>query len=278
MLGRHGYDGPWPEGADVSVSMTFDVDADPSWEGQGPEYRQRLSTLSAARFGVIRGLPRILELLDGLSVPATFYLPGATAARYPDAVRAIVAGGHEVAHHGHWHLRSDRVDDDRQRAEIEDGLAAIADVLGGNPGGYRSPAWELTPTTFGLLVEHGFAYDSSCMGDDRPYLERWAGQEILELPVHWSLDDVPYLLWHPESPHGVASPSTLLEIWTTEFEHALAEQRHVTYTMHPEVIGRGHRIRMLERLIHRMRDSGRVWFATHGAVAAHVAPSLRDGG
>ena len=46
-----------------------------------------------------------------------------------------------------------------------------------------------------MLVEHGFAYDSSCMGDDRPYVEEHDGLRLLELPVHWSLDDWPRFGW-----------------------------------------------------------------------------------
>jgi peptidoglycan-N-acetylglucosamine deacetylase len=38
----------------------------------------------------------------------------------------------------------------------------------------------MTPETFDLLLEFGFEYDSSCMGDDRPYMEAWEGRSILE--------------------------------------------------------------------------------------------------
>ena len=44
----------------------------------------------------------------------------------------------------------------------------------------------------------------------------------------------------------------------------------MTYTMHPEVIGRGYRAKLLDRLITQMSESARVWFATHGDVAAFV--------
>ena len=53
----------WPDGADVAVSLTFDVDAESGWLGEGEAYARRLSTLSEGRYGVTRGLPRILEIL-----------------------------------------------------------------------------------------------------------------------------------------------------------------------------------------------------------------------
>jgi peptidoglycan/xylan/chitin deacetylase (PgdA/CDA1 family) len=260
----------WPGGAEVAVCLTFDVDAEAPWLARSAEYARRLSTLSEGRYGVVRALPRILDLLRRHGVVATFYVPGSTADRYPDRVRAIAAAGHEVGHHGHLHLRSHEVDADAQRAEVERGLEALEPLLGRAPSGYRSPAWELTPETFGLLLEHGFAYDSSCMGDDRPYFETLDGRRILELPVHWSLDDWPYYGWSVDTGGNLISPSAWYEGWLAEFESARAERRLVTYTMHPEVVGRGYRLLALERLIGAMSDRGRVWFATHGQVAELV--------
>src|SRR2546429_384116 len=51
----------WPDGAEAAVSLTFDVDAESAYHGRD-EFRDRLTTMSAARFSVDRGLPRILDL------------------------------------------------------------------------------------------------------------------------------------------------------------------------------------------------------------------------
>lgn len=257
----------WPGGADVAVCLTFDVDAEAPWLARSDGYEKRLSTLSEGRYGVVRALPKILDLLGRHGAAATFYVPGSTAVRYPDSVRAIAAAGHEIGHHGHLHLRSHEVDEATQREEVERGLAALEPMLDRAPAGYRSPAWELTPETFRLLVEHGFMFDSSCMGDDRPYLEEVGGATLLELPVHWSLDDWPYYGWSVDAGGNLFSPSVWFETWSAEFEAALAERRLVTYTMHPEVIGRGHRLSALDRLISEMSARGTVWFATHSEVA-----------
>ena len=81
------------------------------------------------------------------------------------------------------------------------------------------------------------------MGDDRPYVV----DGLLELPVHWSLDDWPHLHWQPGPgrrvhrargvPGHVAGRVRL---------RAAEDRRHVTYTMHPEVIGRGYRAQLLD--------------------------------
>jgi peptidoglycan/xylan/chitin deacetylase (PgdA/CDA1 family) len=255
----------WPDGADVAVSLTFDVDAESGWLGEGEAYARRLSTLSEGAYGVRRGVPRILDILERAGVRATFYIPGDTAERHTQACREIVAAGHEVGHHGYLHLQSDRISPAEQRAEIERGLEALQ-LLDVRPRGYRSPSWELTPETFALLVEHEFEWDSSLMGDDRPYLH----DGLLELPVHWSLDDWPHLHWRPGRGDAFTAPDVFLATWLAEFESALRERRHVTFTMHPEVIGRGHRAALLERLIDALCAKANVWFATHGDVAALV--------
>ena len=269
--GRH----PWPGGAQVAVSLTFDVDAEAGYLGDGPEYERRLSTLSEGRFGVTRGLPRILTLLERHGIPATFFVPGHTANSHPAIVPLILDRGHEIGHHGYIHLRTDKVPEHDQRAEIERGFEALDAAGAPRPVGYRSPAWELTPETFDLLVEHGFTYDSSCMGDDRPYLETWDGRELLELPVHWSLDDWPRFGWSIDLGGNVAGAEQLHDEWLAEYRAARTEGRHVIFTMHPEVIGRAHRFAQLERLVGAMASDGGVWFARLDTVASHVRPLLQ---
>ncbi|MEZ5077365.1 MAG: polysaccharide deacetylase [Solirubrobacterales bacterium] len=265
----------WPGGASVAVSLTFDVDAESGWLGEGEEYRRRITTLSEGAFGVRRGVPRILELLDGHGIPASFFVPGDTAERHAGLVPELLERGHEIGHHGYLHLRSDKVCPGFQREEIERGLEALAAAGAPVPRGYRSTSWELTPETFALLHEFDFTYDSSCMGDDRPYLQEWEGETLLELPVHWSLDDWPRFGWNIDGGGNVGGTGELLASWRAEFEAARAEGRHVTFTMHPEVIGRAYRFAALEELVAEMVAAGDVWFARLGEVADHVGPRLR---
>ena len=72
----------WPDGACAAVSLTFDVDAEAPHLGRGEKYRRYLSTLSDARVGVARGMPKILALLSQHGLPATFFVPGETARRH----------------------------------------------------------------------------------------------------------------------------------------------------------------------------------------------------
>jgi peptidoglycan-N-acetylglucosamine deacetylase len=226
----------------VTVSVTVDVDglAGLACRAGGPF---GMTTRSEHEY-VWRGLERILEVLDRHAARATFYVPGVTLLEDPPRF-AEVAARHELGHHGHAHLPTTSCD---EREELERGLDALASI-GVTPRGYRSPGWELTPLTLSLLPGHGFVWDSSLMADERPYRIG----ELVELPVHWRLDDVPY--WT-----AMRDPREVLAIWTAEHEHA---DTHITYTIHPELTGRGHRITLLDGLLDHVGPT-----ITHGDAAA----------
>lgn len=267
---------PWPNGHKVAVSFTFDVDAESGVIAEGDQYRRRITSLSEGSFGVRRGIPRILGLLREMEIPATFFVPGDTAERYPDLCRQLVEAGHEIGHHGYLHLRSDTITAELQREEMERGLEALDSAGAPRPRGYRSASWELTPETFDLLLEHEFEYDSSCMGDDRPYVQRWEGLEILELPIHWSLDDWPRFGWMIDNGGNVCDVTELRTAWYSEYREAKREGRHVTLTMHPEVIGRAYRFAELEKLVEQIASDKDVWFARLDQVADHVASAAGE--
>jgi peptidoglycan-N-acetylglucosamine deacetylase len=249
-----------------TVCLTFDVDAEAGLAAELDAHRGRLSTVSEREFSVRRGLPRILELLGEHELRATFYVPGATALRHPQAIRAIADAGHEVGHHGHHHLASHTIEPARQEAEIDEGLDALRPFLG-EAIGYRSPAWELTPHTAELLVQRGFAYDSSLMSDDRPYWLTVGTTRIPELPIHWSLDDYVWFgMGHETRP---TATSAWLEAWSDELATADRDDRPATLTFHPEIIGRGYRALGLERLLKHLASTGAT-VLTHSELAARV--------
>jgi peptidoglycan-N-acetylglucosamine deacetylase len=190
----------WPDGARCAVTLSFDVDAESSFLNRGTEYATRLTSLSQGRYGIQRGLPRILDLLDDYDITATFFVPGYVVEQHTAAIAEIQRSGHEIGHHGYLHERPDRLQPEQERPVIEHGLEAMRLMLGIRPVGYRSPAWEITPHTLEALNACGFLYDSSCMGSDTPYIESHGGHHILELPVQWLLDDWP--LFGYDSGHG----------------------------------------------------------------------------
>jgi peptidoglycan/xylan/chitin deacetylase (PgdA/CDA1 family) len=224
------------------VAITIDVDGEAGLPGGGSGYDELLSSRSERLYGIRRGLPRVLAVLEEAGAEATFFIPGVTAERHPEDLGGIAEAGHEIAHHGHTHLRLDAMSDAAQAADLDAGIAALAALTGSPPRGYRAPCWELTRCTLRLLGERGFAYDSSLMGDDRPYAVPAGPRAITELPVHWTLDDAPHFATSTD-------PDALTRVWCGELAAAVREGRPVTLTLHPEILGRAHRLDVLRRVL-----------------------------
>ena len=94
---------------------------------------------------------------------------------------------------------------------------------------------------------------------------------LVEMPISWALDDFPlfeYLRMPQSVQEGGKAASGVLENWLDDFIYMTrtVEWGVLTYTMHPLVIGRGHRMMMLERLIEGLRDRGAVFMTMAAAV------------
>jgi hypothetical protein len=109
-------------------------------------------------------VPRFLDLFDRHGIRATFFMIGRDTelAENRRRVREIVACGHEVGNHSHTHPYNFRsLSRERKIAEIERADAAIADVVGDRPVGFRTPSMDADPETLELIAERGYLYDSS---------------------------------------------------------------------------------------------------------------------
>jgi hypothetical protein len=130
---------------------------------------------------------------------------------------------------------------------------------------YRMPA---------LLARHGFKYDSGLMDSDWPYRLAVSGERgaatIVELPCHWALDDWGRYNYLPGLAGSgvIASPTSVLEMWTAELEALAAEGGLFMLTNHPFVSGRASRAAALGALIERAKAIDGMWVATAGEIAA----------
>jgi peptidoglycan/xylan/chitin deacetylase (PgdA/CDA1 family) len=143
----------------VSVDMDsyqdYQLLVDPDGDSDGPSFYDD-------------AIPRFLDLFDRCGIRATFFMIGRDAASAGNrrCVREIVARGHEVGNHSHTHPYNFRSLARAQKiAEIEQADAAIADVAGVRPVGFRTPSLDVDPETLQLVAERGYLYDSSiCPG------------------------------------------------------------------------------------------------------------------
>ena len=265
------------------VCLTFDFDAMSGFIARG---MTSATPVSRGEFGADVATPRILELLKKYRIHSSWYIPGHTLETYPDRCRQVYDAGHEIGHHGWSHVPPALLN----RQEEEEGLVRaneqIKNLTGRYARGYRSPAWDLSPHSVELLLNHGFIYDSSMMGNDfTPYRVRQGDlitldkpaifgktTRLIEMPVSWTLDDHPHFEFIRTKEwilQGLMNANLVLDDWINDFNYMKKKLDWgvIIYTFHPYVIGRGGRMLILEKLIRKLKDNG-VVFTTVEAVAA----------
>ena len=256
--------GIWPGETQCVVLLGFDVDGVSSWLNRDPSFINHPSLMSMAEYGPSVATPRILDMLEAHSVAASFYIPGYVAETHDNMVKDIFDRGFEVAHHGYMHEPPSTLTREQENDVIESGIRILSGITGEIPLGYRSPSWELSEHSLELLTDHGFIYDSSLMGDDAPYFVDCEanGKTIVELPIHWLLDDAPNFVYAPVANRlgPMRNPDEVYGTWVAEFEGLYRYGRAFTLTMHPQYIGRPGRLLMLERLIEHIKSFPNVEF------------------
>jgi len=253
------------------VTVGFDFDAMSGFIARG---MTSPTPISRGEFGPV-AVPRILALLAKYRIHASWFIPGHTLETYPGESRQIADAGHEIGHHGWTHVPPN----DLTREQEEEGLVRaneqIKKLTGSNARGYRSPAWDLSPHSVELMLKHGFFYDSSMMGNDHmPYRVRQGDRielekpavfgkptKLIEMPVSWTLDDYPHFEFMRTKQWvlpGLMNASLVLENWVNDFVYMKenVEWGILNYTFHPYVIGRGHRMMALEKLLRTLTEQG----------------------
>ncbi|MFC7359330.1 polysaccharide deacetylase family protein [Nocardioides astragali] len=233
--------------------------------------------MSRGEFGAEVGTPRLLDCFARFGITTTWCVPTHTMQTFPDAFEAIVGAGHEVAAHGVYHEYIPALDADEERRLMQLQVDQHVSLTGQRPRGYRSPALDVTPHTLDLLDEFGFDWDSSLMGRDFvPYYPRMVvdfdvergnsfgpPSRVLEIPVGWALDDFPELESFKGSPL-MQSNETVLARWKDSFDFAYERCPGgvITWTLHPQTIGRAHNLVMLEQFIEYVSSRDGIWFPT----------------
>ena len=268
------------------VCLTFDLDNTSS------AIARQMTTptvLSRGDFGVV-GTERILKLLRQYDIQSTWFIPGHTIETYPSCVASVFKAGHEIAHHGWTHRPPASLGREVEEQELVRGNETIKRLTGRYARGYRSPAWDLSSHSVELLLQHGFIYDSSMMGHDYlPYRARkndvapldgpvqfGETTALIEMPVSWTLDDFPvfeYMRFQNFIQPGLVNANLVLENWIGDFEYMRDHYDWgvLTYTFHPHVIGRGHRMILLEKLIQKLRDGGATFITLEQGAAGYCA-------
>ncbi|MGF6208553.1 polysaccharide deacetylase family protein [Pseudomonas frederiksbergensis] len=267
----------WPNGHRCAVVLTVDYNDIHGILTQAPEVAGRDKTLSVWRYGSQRGVDRLLGLFAELGVKSSWCIPGIVADENPGHIKAILAGGHEIACAGYRHQHYDNLTLAEQSAEIAKGCQALAALTGVRPTGFRIPAGNGAPGFIEALRDQGIRWSSSWRGDDLPFAHPTA-PEVIELPLHYELEDEPYFAFNlspavPPAQSRIASYSHTLGNLQMDFAGFYRFGLCYVLRLHPEIIATPGRIGVLRELLQGIQQHQDVWIATAGEVAQWWADS-----
>jgi peptidoglycan-N-acetylglucosamine deacetylase len=271
---------PWPNGARCAVAFTLDMDADSILHLAHPDRaHQMVATLSMLRYGPLVAIPRILETWRKFGLKQSFFIPAWCIESYPGVVEAILRDGHEIGHHGYIHEHPNELSRDEELCWLQRGIEVIVKHTGQRPRGWRAPLYNFSNHSAELLLQEGFLYDASLMGDDVPYLLRCKAGELVELPSHWGLDDWPQFTHSLDLGYQkpIRAPERAWEVFWAEFEAAFDYGGLWIAVWHPMVSGRLARWHRTEKMIEAMLAKGGVWITTLEEIARHVRSCIDAG-
>jgi polysaccharide deacetylase family protein (PEP-CTERM system associated) len=176
----------------ITNALTIDVEDYFQVSAMAPYIRR--SEWDTRECRVERNVDRILALLDKHGTRATFFTLGWVAERYPQLVRDIVQGGHELASHGYGHERASDLSPQAFSQDITRAKKLLEDLSGAPVKGYRAPSFSIGTGNlwaFDSLSQAGYEYSSSIYPiqhdhygmPDSPRFAYRVGPGLLEVPV-----------------------------------------------------------------------------------------------
>ncbi|MEE4210785.1 MAG: polysaccharide deacetylase family protein [Parvularcula sp.] len=232
------------------------------------------------QYGINRGAPRILKLLDEAGINATWTVCGQALEKAPWLAEAIMERGDEPCNHGYKWAFTAFMNEEQERAFIQKGTESIEKTCGRKPSGWLS-RYLHTDITRRLIKEEGYLYHMDDYSDDFPY---WAsvpmsdGSEEPMVVLPYAIDSNDMKFWLDPS----FTPDMWLDYAKRSFdwlrqEAAEESARMMSLGLHLRIIGRPGRIGALRDFLSYVRQHDDVWITTREKVAEHFAAHVKPG-
>ncbi|KQR87221.1 polysaccharide deacetylase [Burkholderia sp. Leaf177] len=268
----------WPNNARSAVVITVDFNDEHGILTQEPRIAGREKSLSVWRYGAKRGVDRVLDALEEFNVRSSWFVPGRVVETHGELVARIHAQQHETGNIGYVCEDFDTLTLDVQKNVFKQGQAALEKALGIRAEGFRSFTGNWAPGFANFLSDEGVTWSSSWRGDDLPYFHlpdngKALNKPLVELPLHYELEDEPYFSYNlsPAVPVGqprIPSYGEVLKNWKHDFAAFHRFGLCFVLRLHPEIIGTAGRIDVLRELLADIQSHNDVWFATGAEMAA----------
>ena len=222
---------------------------------------------SLYEYGSRAGVWRLLRTFEQRDVPVTIFGVAMALQRNPEAVAAMLEGGHEIASHGWRWIDYQFVDEDTEREHIELAVQAIEKLTGNRPLGWYTG--RDSPNTRRLVVAYGgFLYDSDSYADDLPYWETVDGQQHLVIPYTLDCNDMRFAT---QSGLNTADQffAYLRDAFDVLYREGEVAPKMMSVGLHCRLAGRPGRLSALERFLDYVQKQDDVWICQRIDIARH---------
>jgi putative urate catabolism protein len=229
--------------------------------------QRNMSMESLYEYGSRAGLWRILKLFRQAGIPLTVFAVAMAAQRHPEAIRAMVADGHEICSHGYRWIDYQNVDEAVESEHLLEAIRILTDITGQRPLGWYTG--RTGPNTRRLVMEEGgFLYDSDAYDDDLPYWQPGADRPHLVIPYTLDTNDMRFT-----QVQGFNKGDDFFDYLKDAFDVLYAEgaeaPKMLSVGLHCRLIGRPGRLASLKRFIEYVQGHEQVWFARRVDIARH---------
>ena len=282
--GRHTPDPKWPGGANIAVQFVINyeegaencvLNGDAASEaflsemvGTPPRTGVRHMSMEwLYEYGSRAGFWRLHRLFAERGLTATVFAVGMALERNPQAARAMVESGFEIASHGWRWIDYQYVDEATEREHIGLAVQAIERVTGQRPLGWYTG--RCSPNTRRLVAEYGgFLYDADSYADDLPYWELVDGKPQLIVPYTLDTNDMRFV-----APQGFNSGEQFFAYLKDAFDVLYAEgaqrPKMLSVGLHCRIAGRPARTAALARFLDYVKQHDKVWVCRRVDIARH---------
>jgi len=218
-------------------------------------------------YGSRAGFWRLLRLFAERDMTATVFAVGMALERNPQAARAMVDAGFEIASHGWRWIDYQYVDEATEREHIDLAVQAIERVTGARPLGWYTG--RCSPNTRRLVAEYGgFLYGADSYADGLPYWELVGDKPQLIVPYTLDTNDMRFV-----APQGFNSGEQFFCYLKDAFDVLYAEgaqrPKMLSVGLHCRIAGRPARAAALARFLDYVKQHDNVWVCRRVDIARH---------
>lgn len=266
----------WPNGRHVAVvfNVAFEGWSDGKAPGIGPMGNPLpggifdTNALSWGHYGALRGIDRLLTVLERTKTRGSVMVSGVFAERIPEVVKRIADAGHEIVAHAYaQEIIPAKFTLDEDRAHISKTTALFASALGRKPRGWISPRGTPGAHTARLLLEAGYTWQGDVFDDDRPYLQTFDSGTMIAIPLSMEVNDLPHAMRFGRSPRQ------FIELFNDQLNGALTREQEaliLDVTVHCHCYGRPAGAWAFEAIAESVHGRDDIWITTRDEIAAHV--------